>query len=153
MSARDSIVMTQWAPSRRRCLRKDCSPTFHSDPTTEALPQAAAVKVAMFVNREVKHIDSEPGSLRLVASVGTDRSPTPYKMSTPGSVETPVVTENHSCVVPPAAPRPHRDVGVQLKGFRDNMDPVSSDTGFRGWLIDHPCFSFRIEMQVTRVVC
>ena len=43
------------------CLRKDCSPTFHSASTAEALPQTAAVKVAMFVNRprEVKHVNSE----------------------------------------------------------------------------------------------
>ena len=47
-----------WAPSRSRCFRKDCSPTFHSGSTAEALPQAAAVKVAMFVNREVSRVDS-----------------------------------------------------------------------------------------------
>jgi len=78
----------------------------------------------MFVNREVKHVDNEPGSLRPVTSVDTDRSPTPYKVSIPEPVETPVVTENYSPVVPPAVLEPHRDEGVQLEGFRDNIAEV-----------------------------
>jgi hypothetical protein len=87
----------------------------------------------MFVNREVKQVDSEPGSLRRpVAFVDADRPPTPYRVSTPEAVETPVATENHSPIVPPGAPGPYHDEGIQLKGFRDNMDPVSSDTGLRG---------------------
>lgn len=90
----------------------------------------------MFVNREVKQVDKElaSGSLwRPVAFVDADRPPTPYRVSTPEPVETPVVTENPSHIVPPAAPQPHHDEGVQLERFRDNMDPVGplADTGLR----------------------
>jgi len=78
----------------------------------------------MFANREVKHVDSEPGSLRPIASVVTDRPPTPIEASTLEPVETPVVAENRSPIVPPAASRPHCDEGVQLEGFRDNIAEV-----------------------------
>ena len=71
--------------------------------------------------REVKHIGSEPGSLR---SVDTDRHPTPYKVSTPEPVETPVVTENHTPVVPPAVLQPHPGEGVNLEGLGDNIAEV-----------------------------
>jgi len=76
------------------------------------------------VNREVKHVGSEFGSLGPVASVDTDRHPIPYKISTPEPVETPVVTENHSPVVPPAVPQPHADEGVNLEGLGDNTAEV-----------------------------
>ena len=90
----------------------------------------------MFVNRksEVNHVDDEPasGSLwRPGAFVDADTHPTPYRVSTPEPFETPVVTENPSPIVPLAASQPHRDGGVQLEGFRDNIDPVSPDTGLR----------------------
>ena len=88
----------------------------------------------MFVNREVKDIDSEPasGSLRKpVTFVDADTHPTPHRVPTLEPVETPVVTENPSPIVPPVAPQPHRDEGVRLERFRDNMDPVGPDTGLR----------------------
>jgi len=72
-------------------------------------------------DREVKHIGSEPGSLR---SVDTDRHPTPYKVSTPESVETPVVTETNTPVVPPAVLQPHPGEGVDLEGLGDNIAGV-----------------------------
>jgi hypothetical protein len=103
-------------------LRKDCSPTFHGASTAEALPKAAAVKVAMFVNREVEHVksDLEPESLK---PVDTDRPLTPYNVS---SLE-PVVTAKPYPTVPPAAPpnQPHRDEGVLalVGGSRHNLDP------------------------------
>jgi len=137
--------MTPQAPSLWGCLHKDCYPTFNSDSTAEALPQAAAIKVAMFANREVKHVDSEPGSSRPVTPVDTYRPP-PYEVSTAKPVETAVVTENYSPVVPLSAPQPHRYGGTLLEVPRDNTDPVSRDTGLRGWLIDHPCLSFRTKM-------
>jgi tetratricopeptide (TPR) repeat protein len=74
---------------------------------------------------EVKQVGSEHGSLRAVASVDSDRHPTPYKISTPEPVETPVVTENHSPVVPPAVPQPHHpSAGVNLEGLGDNIAEV-----------------------------
>ena len=134
-------------------LREDCSPTFHSA-STAALPQAAAVKVAMFVNREVKHVDSEPGGSRLGTPVDTYRdSPPPYEVSTAEPADTAVVTENHSPVVLPPASQPHRYEGTQLDQLevsRSNMGPMSPDSGLREWLIKHPCLSFRTKMQVTR---
>jgi len=108
-----------------KVLRKDCCSTFHGASTAEALPQAAAVKVAMFVNREVKHVDSEPGSLRPVTSLDTDKPLTPYKVSTQELAETSVVTEDHSPIVPLAAARLLRDEGVQPEGFKDNLAEVS----------------------------
>ena len=88
----------------------------------------------MFVDREVKQVNKEPasGSLRRpVAFVDADTHPTPYRVSTPEPVENLVVTESPSSIVPPAAPQPHHDEGVQLERFRDNMDPVGPDTGLR----------------------
>ena len=90
----------------------------------------------MFVNREVNHVDSEPasGSLRRPqpgAFVDADAHPTPYRVSTPELIDTPIVTENLSPVVLPAAPQPHRDEDVQLEISRDNMHPVGPDTGLR----------------------
>ena len=73
---------------------------------------------------DVKHVDSKPGSQRPVASVDTDKSPAPYDISTPELFGTPIITENQSLVAPPVAPQPHRDEGVQIEGFRDNMAEV-----------------------------
>jgi len=75
-------------------------------------------------NREVKHVDSVPGGTRPVASVDTDRQPTPYNVSTQELFETPVVTENHSPTVPPAEPQSHPDEGVKLEGLDDNIAEV-----------------------------
>ena len=88
----------------------------------------------MFVNREVNHVDSEPasGNLRRPgAFVDADIHPTPYRVFTPELIEIPIVTENPSPVVLPAAPQPHRDEDVQLEISRDNMHPVGPDTGLR----------------------
>ena len=73
---------------------------------------------------DVMHVDNKPGGQRPVASVDTDKSPAPYDVSTPELFETPIITENQSLISPPAAPQPHRDEGVQLEGFRDNMAEV-----------------------------
>ena len=76
------------------------------------------------VHPEVNRVDSEPGSLRPVAYVYADRPPSPYKVSTPDAVENPIVIENHSHIVPPATPQPHRDEDVQFEGSRDNIVEV-----------------------------
>jgi len=80
----------------------------------------------MFVNRGVKHVDSEHGRLRPVAPVGTDRPPTPYKVSTLEPVETPVVTENHSPMSPTSSssrtwwPRTSKSVSSSPHPFLPN---------------------------------
>ena len=70
----------------------------------------------MLLNREVKHLDSEPGSPTPVASVDTDRPPTP---STPEPIENPIVIENPPPIVPPSAPQPNRDVSIQVEVCED----------------------------------
>ena len=90
----------------------------------------------MFVNRQVKRVDNEPasGSLwRPVASVDADTHPAPYRVATPEPVGTPVVTEDPTLIIPPVVSQPqaHRDEGVQLERFRDNIDPVGPDTGLQ----------------------
>ena len=94
---------------------------MHAEPNIRVLSREEPA-LQPIVNPEVKQVGSEHRSLRLVASVATDRHPTPYKISTPELVETPVVTENHSPIVPPAVPQPHHpSEGVNLEGFGDNI--------------------------------
>jgi len=85
--------------------------------------EVRAHSIAMRTLR-VMGLDSEPGSQRPVASVDTDRPPTPYNVPTPESVETPVITENHSPTVPPAVAQPHPSQGANLEGLGDNTAEV-----------------------------
>jgi hypothetical protein len=74
----------------------------------------------------VKRVNSEPGSLRPVTSADTDKSSTLYNVSTPDSehFETPIFTKSQFSIIPPAAPQPCRDGGVQFEEFRDNIVEV-----------------------------
>ena len=72
----------------------------------------------------MKHTDRKPRNRGSVASVDTDKFPAPYNVSTPELFETPVLTENQPLIALPTAPQSHRDEGVQLEGFRDNIAEV-----------------------------